>query len=74
MGHDQKICKKVFSLFLGSSCRETPKNAINKIRGGKKKEKKGRAGLFCGPTTHTHAAKAKHGAARKKKDQPTQDT
>ena len=20
MGHDQKICKKVFSLFLGSSC------------------------------------------------------
>ena len=30
MGHDQKISQKVFSLFLGSPCRETPKNAIKK--------------------------------------------
>ena len=37
LGHDLKNVKKVFSLFLGSPCRETPKNAIKKI---KKKENK----------------------------------
>ena len=38
LGHDQKISKKVFSLFLGSPCRETPKNAIKKIKKRKRKK------------------------------------
>ena len=39
MGHDQKISKKVFSLFLGSPCRETPKNAIKTFLEKIKKKK-----------------------------------
>ena len=64
MGHDQKICKKVFSLFLGSSCRETPKNAIKKIR---KKEKKRKKGRWENPRTHEVAAgKSTKGKEKKK--------
>ena len=46
MGHDQKIYKKVFSLFLGSPCRETPKNAIKKFEKRNKKRKKSWVGAF----------------------------
>ena len=49
MGHDQKISKKVFSLFLSPPCRETPENARKTFLKKNKKEKKAGRYFFEGP-------------------------
>ena len=56
MGHDQKISKKVFSLFLSPPCRETPKNAIKTFLGKKIKKKKRWVGAFLGPILYKYVA------------------
>jgi hypothetical protein len=38
--------RKYFGVFLGSSCRETAKNAIKKIEGKRRQEKKSLSQLF----------------------------